>query len=226
MYSNNIYNKDIPRYISFLDSLKYNKLFYITYTILFFVIGLLTNDFAKTMFTAAYMPYHAYFMHIIGHKINPFKYLHGIHHTKEINHKWYNEILEFILNLVFIGGGIIIPLNIYLNRYNISLLNNYGILAFTLLYTTHHMINYHYLTIHTHVNHHELDLELGIQDQNKLIRNYGPDTIDAIFGTKNDGEEYEDMRFTSINNIVIMVVIYYIYNTRYDIIRMIKNKLQ
>lgn len=225
MYNSNIYNKDTPRYISFLDSIKYNKSFYITYTITFIVIGIITDDFARCMFTAAYMPYYAYFTHIIGHKISPFKNLHGIHHIKEINHIWYNELLEFIVNLLYIGGGLLIPLNIYLDKYNLTLLNSYGILAFTLLYTTHHMINYHYLTIPTHVKHHEFDIEKGLTSETDNIKNYGPDTIDVVFGTKNEGEEYEDMKYTSINNIVIMILIFYMYKSKYDIIDLLKNKV-
>lgn len=225
MYNTHIYNKDTPRYISFIDSIKYNKIFYIAYTITFLVIGIITNDIPRCLFTAAYMPYHAYFAHIIGHDINPFKKLHGIHHTKEINHKWYNELIEFLINLVYIGGGYLIPINIYLDMYDLTLLNSYGILAFTLLYTTHHMINYHYLTIPSHVKHHENDIELGGKVTSSDIKNYGPDTIDVVFGTKNEDEEYEDMKYTAINILIIMIIIVYIYKSDYDLIELLKNKI-
>ena len=112
MYNSNIYNKDTPRYISVLDSLKYNKVFYIAYFITFLVIGIITKDIPKSLFTGYYMAYHAYVMHIIAHKYNPFKLFHGLHHTKEINKKWYNEVIEFLVNLLFIGGGLFIPVNI------------------------------------------------------------------------------------------------------------------
>ena len=78
MYNSNIYNKDTPIYISVLDSLKYNRIFYIAYFITFLVIGIITKDIPKSLFTGYYMAYHAYFMHIIAHKYNPFKKFHGL----------------------------------------------------------------------------------------------------------------------------------------------------
>ena len=38
-------------------------------------------------------------------------------------------------------------------------------------------------------------------------------------------EEYEDMKYTSINNIVIMILIFYMYKSKYDIIDLLKNKV-
>ena len=53
---------------------------------------------------------------------------------------------------------------IFRKKFNVKLLNNYVILYYSIVYTTHHMINYHYLDVDTHNRHHA--------DENT---NFGPD---------------------------------------------------
>ena len=73
------------------------------------------------------------------------------------------------------------------------------------------MINYHILKVPTHVNHHK--------DPNK---NYGPDIMDILFSSKMDGDSFEDMNHGIVNALVITSFILFTYNTKYDIIAIIK----
>ena len=117
------------------------------------------------------------------------------------NHKWWALILEGLVNFFQIGGVILIPLNIYIEKWSgKKLLNNYVILYYSIVYTTHHMINYHNMKIDTHVRHH-LDEST----------NYGPDYMDVLMGTKQDNSTFEDMRWSIINSIIASIIVLTVY---------------
>ena len=73
------------------------------------------------------------------------------------------------------------------------------------------MINYHYLDVPSHVTHHNNDIECGKDDADCNILNYGPDAIDVVFGSKKEGQEYEDMKYTTINVVFIMILVIFFY---------------
>jgi len=221
-YNPNIYNKNTSHVKSVIDSVRYNGVFFIVYFIVFFIIGDMDNDILKTLFTGYFMAYYAYFTHRFLHYVNPFNKLHLLHHTKDLNKIWYNKLIEWIVNIVFISGGILIPFNIILDKFGLNFLNTYGILGFMIIYTTHHLINYHYLDIHTHVTHHKSDIEINTK-QNENVKDFGPDPIDVVFKTKNNMERYEDMKATNINLIVFSIIFIVFFKSKYDFINRLRN---
>ena len=77
------------------------------------------------------------------------------------------------------------------------------------------MINYHILKVPTHVKHHE--------DVNS---NFGPDIMDILFKTKQNGDNIEDMNHGVINVVIILSFILITKNTKYDIIDNIFSNLK
>ena len=216
---NNYYNKNNNTLKSTLESLVYNKYFYLVFNILFLLLGKITNDYPRVFFTAYFLIFFSYFIHIWSHRIPLFKKLHLLHHTKKINKYFSAELLEFLLNLIVIGGGIFIPINLYLNK-NYSPLSNYAILFYTLIYTFQHVVIYHYVKIPTHITHHNIDKPcLDDMCENKdTIFNYGPDAMDALFGTKKHLQKYEDMSILIPFLIILIILILYNFKGKYDII--------
>ena len=58
------------------------------------------------------------------------------------------------------------------------------------------MFNYHYYDVQTHVKHH-LD----------TTTNFGPDIMDIIFDTKQEGDEIENMDNGIINTIILLIFV-------------------
>ena len=223
---NSYYNKNNNTLKSTIESLFYNKYFCLTYNILFLVLGKLTNDYPRVFFTAYFMVIFSYLFHKWSHKIPIFKNLHLVHHTKKINAYFSSEVLEFMLNLLFIGGGILIPINMYFDN-NISPISNYAVLLYTLIYTFQHIVIYHYLPIASHKTHHLFDKScIGDTCESKQkVFNYGPDSMDALFGTKKHLQEYEDMSALIPFIILLIILIIFNYDNKYDIIKWLKSKI-
>ena len=221
---NKYYNKNNSKFKSLLESLVFNKYFYIVFNILFLLIGNITKDYLRVFFTAYFLIFFSYFIHVWSHDIPIFKKLHLIHHTKIINKYVSAELLEFLLNLLIIGGGIFIPINLYIGS-KASPLSNYAILFYTLIYTFQHVVIYHYIKVPTHVTHHKVDKKcLGDMCKNtENILNYGPDAMDALFGTKKNLENYEDMSPLIPLLIVLIILILFNFNNKYDIIKWLES---
>lgn len=75
-------------------------------------------------------------------------------------------------------------------------------LFFTIVYTSVHIINYSMIGSDTHKKHHM-----------NHDTNFGPDTIDHIFGSSEDGE-FEDLKPVCINIIISFCVVLFL-KTRY-----------
>ena len=223
---NNYYNKHNNTIKSTIESLLYNKYTYLAFNILFLVLAQITNDYPRVFFSTYFMVIFSYLFHKWSHKIPLFKKLHLVHHTKKINKYFISEVLECILNLLFIGGGILIPLNMYFNN-KYSPFNNYAVLLYTLIYTFQHMIVYHYLPIPTHKTHHLFDKScIGDTCEDKSnVFNYGPDAMDALFGTKKHLQEYEDMSPLIPFVILLIILLIFNYDNKYDVIKWLKGKI-
>lgn len=72
------------------------------------------------------------------------------------------------------------------------------------------MINYHILKVPTHVKHHE-----------NVNSNFGPDIMDILFKTKQDGDYIENMNHGIYNTLIILCFILVTKDTRFDIIQII-----
>ena len=196
-------------YLSFRKNLLYN----LSILLACLVIGYKTNDFIIAIFTGIVIYFWAYFIHVNAHKV-PDKYNpHMIHHNEKISNKWWAVFIEFLINIFGSGGLSLAIINLMIEKlFSIRLLNNYVLLYTTLLYTTFHIINYHILKVSTHIDHHKYD-----------TLNYGPDIMDIIFKTKVDKGEIEDMNHATINSVIIAIVIVLMIDTKYDIIKVLRN---
>lgn len=193
------YDKNKHLVVNLFNCLMTNKAFYFVYFAVAAYISLITNDFKKGMFTIAIMVIFSYFSHMAGHKLYPISIFHGLHHQEEHNHKWWARLVEWIVNLIQIGGLFLIPINLYIEKntsLGMQLLNNYVILYASLVYTTHHMINYHVMKIDTHIRHH-----------NNTSTNFGPDYMDVLFGTKQHNSTFEEMEESITNSLLSGVAV-------------------
>ena len=187
-------------------------LYYLSVTIGFLLIGYLTNDIYRSLITGFVLFIWAHRTHIWAHNIWPWTWFHGWHHDPQYSQTPWGVFIETYTNVIGSGGLSLIPYNIAVKLLTgIKVLNNYTILFFSLLYTTFHMINYHYLDVKTHIDHHE-DISL----------NFGPDVLDVMFQTKKNHEEYEDMNHAIVNNIGMLLVVVLLYGSKMDPIRFLE----
>ena len=187
-------------------------LYYISVTIGFLLIGYLTNDIYRSLITRFMLFIWAHRTHIWAHTKWPCVWFHGWHHDPEHSQTPWGVFIETYTNIIGSGGLSLIPYNIAVEMFTGSkILNNYTILYFSLLYTTFHMINYHYLDVKTHIDHHE-DISI----------NYGPDVMDVMFQTKKDHEDYEDMNHATVNNIGMLLVVVLLYGSKLDPVRFLE----
>ena len=144
----------------------------------------------------------SYLSHKVGHKVYPINIFHKVHHNDRVNHTFLGRALEWVVNFLQIGGLLLIPLNRFLEKKTgVKLLNDYIIVFYSLVYTTHHMINYHVLNVDTHVRHHK-----------NSDTNYGPDYMDVLMGTKQHNSTFEDMRESILNTLVSAVVVILLFS--------------
>ena len=123
------------------------------------------------------------------------------HHNTNINKRWYNVLTEAIQNILWEGGIIVfisyslsLGLSIYGRTYR---LNHTLIMLWSLYYVSYHLINYTFIKSPNTHNKHHINFET----------NYGPDSLDILFGTKYDIENIEDFNNGTINLVVIFVLI-------------------
>jgi hypothetical protein len=141
---------------------------------------------------------------MVGHKLYPINIFHKVHHNDDINHTFFGRTLEWIVNFLQIGGLLLIPLNRLLeNKTGVKLFNEYIIVFYSLVYTTHHMINYHVLEVDTHIRHHK-----------NVNTNYGPDYMDVLLGTKQHNSTFEDMRESILNTLLSAMVVIILFSKK------------
>ncbi len=215
------YNKDKSRILCVIDALKFNTIFYTVYNLLFIILGVITGDMKKVIFTSYFLVFYSYFMHIATHKIPILNKLHMLHHTPGKNKGFFPELLEFFVNLLVIGGGILIPLNMYVNSSK-TIFNEYAIILYTLIYTSQHLIVYHFMKTPSHKTHHKCDKKM----KSGGVRNYGPDALDVLFGTKENLEKYEDMSPLIPIVIILLILLLMNYNNNFDIIKVLASKIR
>ncbi len=182
--------------------LSINMIFYIIFFGVGYYLGLIINKPNKALFTLAFCTLFSYLSHRVSHLYFPFnfKYFHQLHHNEKHNKKVWAEIIEWLVNIIQIGGLILIPINYFIEKYfKIQFLSNYLIIYYTLVYTSTHMINYHIMSIDTHIKHHL-----------NTKTNFGPDYVDILFGTKYNGSTFEEMNETIINSLYSGIIVLFL----------------
>lgn len=176
------------------------------------VIGILNNNIKRAIFTGTILYVWAYLIHVLAHNVPLLTFFHSFHHDDKINSTWWAELIETSVNILGSGGiSLAVIAMIIDKKLHYNFLDSHVLLFTTFLYTSFHMINYHLLKVPTHVNHHK--------DPNT---NFGPDIMDIVFGTKMQGDRFEDMNHGIVNVLVILSIIMFTYGTKFDIIKNIK----
>ena len=172
------------------------------------LIGCVGGSFTLSVWTVVSVYMWSYFSHRWAHSKWPWRLFHGIHHTPLLSHKWWAVCFETLINMGA-GGAVLIGFNQMAESHmQCRLWDTHILLYFTLLYTTSHMLNYHFLRIPTHRKHH-----------GNTSTNFGPDLMDVIFDTKSRGEEFENLVHNLPNILVALIVVLYSYagiETAYD----------
>ena len=198
------YNKNKNLVENLINCFKTNKIFYMIFFGAAAYISLLTDDLKRGLFTITFMVIFSYLSHMVGHKLYPINIFHKVHHNDDINHTFFGRTLEWIVNFLQIGGLLLIPLNRLLeNKTGVRLFNEYIIVFYSLVYTTHHMINYHVLEVDTHIRHHK-----------NVNTNYGPDYMDVLLGTKQHNSTFEDMRESILNTLLSAMVVIVLFSKK------------
>ena len=198
------YNKNKNLVENLINCFKTNKIFYMIFFGAAAYISLLTDDLKRGLFTITFMVIFSYLSHMVGHKLYPINIFHKVHHNDDINHTFLGRTLEWIVNFLQIGGLLLIPLNRLLeNKTGIRLFNEYIIVFYSLVYTTHHMINYHLLEVDTHIRHHK-----------NVNTNYGPDYMDVLLGTKQHNSTFEDMKESILNSLLSAMVVIILFSKK------------
>ena len=206
------YKKEKGLIYNLLLFLKLNFLYNSSIIFACIIIGSFSNNIFRAILTSIILYFWAYFVHVFAHKIPGYVNPHKIHHNPKISHKWWAVLTEFLINIIGSGGLLLMILNIIIeNTFKIKLLDNYVLVYTMILYSTFHMINYHYLKVSTHLNHHKYE-----------NANYGPDIIDMIFDTKINNDEIENMNHGIYNSIIALVIVLLNYKSRYDIVEIIR----
>jgi hypothetical protein len=136
--------------------------------------------------------------------------IHAIHHNPAYKEFISTEIFEIAVNLFIIGGLLWIPIVMLLENYiGVKLANHYTILAWAMIFTTYHLINYHVLSHEVHAQHHN----------EKGVNNYGPEWFDIICNTKAENSEIEDMNSVIINIIVVTALVLSLKDTSFDVVK-------
>jgi hypothetical protein len=144
------------------------------------------------------MYFWVYFVHRAIHglpKDGIFQYIN----THYIFHHQHNKLLDRRVELVLetlTDLGMSISLFVIQWLTGIWLVPISVILFYALTYTSTHIINYSIVGSETHRNHHK-----------DSDTNYGPDTLDHLFGTSYD-DKYEDLTPIALNAIGAFIVVY------------------
>lgn len=215
-----IFNKHNNKSDNIKAALTVNLRYYTIITICAALLGYLTNNVTLAIFTVVIQHLWSYFSHKWGHYIFPLNIFHMIHHKPEESHKWYNELIETMVNFFGSGGLMLIIPNLLIKKYTgIQVLDNYVLLFTSFLYTSIHMINYHVKEVPTHKTHHKSDTT------NETVVNFGPDIFDIIFDTKKNSEVYEDINHGIQNALIITIVIILLFKSKYDILDILEAKM-
>lgn len=192
-----IFKKSDGTVKNIMKSININRVYYTILLCSSFILGVLNRNITCAFLTLCGLYIWMYFTHILAHNIFPFKWFHKFHHHEPKDQRWYDNVIETSVNIFGSGGISLLLANVVITKlYHVRLLDNHMIIFIALLYTTTHMINYHFYKVPTHIQHHV-----------NTNTNFGPDLMDILFGTKSDGDEIENMDNGIFNLIVILFIV-------------------
>lgn len=151
--------------------------------------------------------YYSYFIHRLFHNFPNFINIHmKFHHDKENNKnifmKYFNLLIELLINIMFFVIFYFIQ-----KVFSINIVPEIYIFYYGFIYTSVHIINYSlFHTSPEHVIHHD-------SCNNMKVYNYGPDLIDHIFKT-NYSNKFENYTHLIPNILIAFLITYYLYKPK------------
>jgi hypothetical protein len=211
------YNKEDPLILSLYKIYFINfAAFWVLFTYILIISYKTNHNYVLAIFTLFFAEYWCYITHYITHNKN-FEFIgfiHLFHHTPKYADAIWVFLVELLLNFFIYGGFVLIFLGEIIKRlFSIEIFNNYVLFFWSIVYSSYHLINFHYLKSPTHKEHHLQNGQL----------NYGPDWMDIIFGTKLHDNPFEDFNSSALNGFIGLTVVLLLKQTPYDPIRYIES---
>ena len=210
------YNKEDPLIISLYKIYFINfPAFWVLFTYISVIAYKTDHNYLLAIFTLFFAEFWCYITHYITHNKN-FEFIgfmHLFHHDPKYADKTWVFVIELLLNFFIYGGFVLIFLGEIVKRlFSIEIFNNYVLFFWSIVYSSYHLINFHYLKSPTHKEHHLQNGQL----------NYGPDWMDIICGTKLHDNRFEDFNSSVLNGFIGLIIILFLKQTPYDPVRCIE----
>jgi len=211
------YNKEDPLIVSLYKIYFINfAAFWVLFTYISIIAYKTDHNYILSLLTLFFAEYWCYITHHITHNKN-FEFIgfmHLFHHNPKYADATWVFVIELLLNFFLYGGFVLIFLGEIIKKlFSIKIFNNYVLFFWSIVYSSYHLINFHYLKSPTHKAHH---LQNG-----KL--NYGPDWMDIIFGTKLHNNNFEDFNSSVLNGLIGLIVVLLLKQATYDPVRYIES---
>lgn len=179
---------------------------------LYLISRITDRNFIRAIFTFIFAENWTYWSHRYCHytQADPISKLHMMHHTPSLRHKISSDIVESLINLIIIGGIILIPINIFIKRtFNYKIFNNLIIVFWAFIYTSYHLFNFHYFPNISHQTHHKTDTDIDNNKKDVInATNYGPEYLDIINNTKPDGQPIQNISTIVVNITLATIIVY------------------
>jgi len=202
------YSECDGRLVNLLKFVKINVTFFVVLLTCVLIISLKTEmNVAMGIITIFLLQAWSYFSHIMGHKDILFINWHLLHHNPDVSKKPLYVVVEFYINFIFSGGFLLIFWILFFKQFlNVDIgVSCYIVFFWSIVYSTYHLLNYHYLDIESHHNHHK-----------NTSKNFAPDWMDILFLTKTNDEKIENMNSSVINMVFATCVVLFLKDTNFD----------
>lgn len=180
-----------------------------------------THSLLYSIGSLLFLTFYSYFIHYLCHKLPDVISIHLTYHHVPQAQWWIRALHLLIETIVNIGFfGIIYGLQRLLQ---IQVIPTILIVYYGMIYVSVHIINYSLCHASPkHVIHHTTSDPSSATDDSKqpttpttpatlsATKNYGPDSIDHLFGT-NDDETFEDFNHMIPNILISFAVMWYFY---------------
>jgi hypothetical protein len=207
-----IYSKNDSFIVNEMKFAVLNEPFLWIILVILFIINYKTDqNIFIAIFTFYFVTSWSYFTHLLSHTklFNILGQFHLLHHNPEYSQSWIVFFLEAFIDFTF-GGFLLIFPGIFVEKiFGFRIFNYYIILLWSLFYLTYHLINYHLSKPDIHKQHH---IDNGTS-------NFGPEWMDIIFDTKTDNSKFENMNSGIINMVIITIIILYLKDSNFDLIK-------
>jgi len=189
--------------------------FWVLFTCISIIAYKTDHNYILALSTLFFAEYWCYITHYITHNKN-FEFIgfiHLFHHSPKHSDAMWVFVIELLLNFFIYGGFVLIFLGEIIKKvFSIKIFNNYILFFWSIVYSSYHLINFHYLKSPTHKEHHLQNGQL----------NYGPDWMDILFGTKLHDNSFEDFNSSVLNGFIGLIIVLFLKQTPYEPVKYIE----